>query len=99
MIRFSNSTRFGSRAPLQNFGRVSAGSVPNHARVRQTAKRAENLALKCRARSFRQLVGQQMIASLVKKKSAIRIVIDTTTTVRVVLFPTPAVPPRVVIPK
>jgi hypothetical protein len=46
-----------------------------------------------------QFVGQQMIANFVKKKSAIRIAIETTTTVRVVLLPTPAVPPRVVIPK
>ena len=35
----------------------------------------------------------------VRKKSATRIAIDTTTTVRVVLCPTPSVPPRVVRPK
>ena len=35
----------------------------------------------------------------VRKKSATRMAIDTTTTVRVVLWPTPSVPPRVVSPK
>ena len=40
-----------------------------------------------------------MMASLVKKKSAIKMAIEITTTVRVVLLPTPAVPPLVVMPK
>ena len=39
------------------------------------------------------------MAIFVSQKSAIKIVIEMTTTVRVVLSPTPAVPPRVVIPK
>ena len=43
--------------------------------------------------------GIRAMDTFVKKKSAIKIVIEITTTVRVVLFPTPAVPPRVVIPK
>src|SRR6185295_4939486 len=43
--------------------------------------------------------GHSAIASLVRKKSAIRIVIEITTTVRVVLFPTAVAPPLVVIPK
>ena len=46
-----------------------------------------------------QMLGKNSIATLVKKKSAIRIVIEITTTVRVVLLPTPAVPPVVVCPK
>src|SRR5690606_36935194 len=44
-------------------------------------------------------VGQSRMASFVRKKSATRMAIEITTTVRVVLFPTPAVPPVVVIPK
>src|SRR6478609_9149938 len=47
----------------------------------------------------RQAWGHKMIASLVKKKSAIKMAIEITTTVRVVLLPTPAVPPLVVMPK
>ena len=43
--------------------------------------------------------GHKMMANFVKKKSAIKIAIEITTTVRVVLFPTPAVPPFVVMPK
>ena len=46
-----------------------------------------------------QPVGHMMIATFVRKKSAIRIAIEITTTVRVVLLPTPAVPPVVVMPK
>lgn len=44
-------------------------------------------------------VGQKMIPTLVRKKSAIKIAMEIATTVRVVLLPTPAVPPVVVIPK
>lgn len=51
------------------------------------------------ADSRTQFVGQKMIANFVRKKSAIKMAIDTTTTVRVVLLPTPADPPRVAIPK
>ena len=43
--------------------------------------------------------GHRAITNLVKKKSAIKIAMEMTTTVRVVLLPTPAVPPVVVIPK
>lgn len=62
--------------------------------------RGLDIALRARVKhGHAYCVGQKMIASFVKKKSAIRIAIDTTTTVRVVLLPTPAVPPRVVMPK
>ena len=46
-----------------------------------------------------QRSGHARIATFVSQKSAMRIVIEMTTTVRVVLLPTPAVPPRVVIPQ
>jgi len=49
-------------------------------------------------RSSSQL-GHMMMVSLVSTKSAIKIAIEITTTERVVLLPTPAVPPRVISPK
>jgi hypothetical protein len=39
------------------------------------------------------------MTNFVKKKSAMKMAIEMATTARVVLAPTPAVPPRVTIPK
>src|SRR6476659_11072916 len=44
-------------------------------------------------------VGQSKMTALVRKKSAMKIAMEMTTTVRVVLLPTPAVPPVVFMPK
>lgn len=73
---------------------------PRSAEVRHVFGRALFLLRAGRERERDdQMAGKNAMASLVRKKSAIRIVIEITTTVRVVLFPTPAVPPVVVRPK
>ncbi len=59
---------------------------------------AIHVPLAVRSSEF-QTCGQARMAIFVSQKSAIKMVMEMTTTVRVVLSPTPAVPPRVVIPK
>lgn len=74
-------------------GRLSSAEQPPRADVSRTASDGTKRAMRI------QNPGMSAMLSFVKKKSAIKIEIETTTTVRVVLFPTPSVPPRVFIPK
>ena len=75
-------------------------------RARSEFKPSEAVSQPCelsRARASaarkHQTMPQKTNTSLVRKKSAIKMVIEIATTVFVVLRPTPAVPPRVVMPK